>query len=95
MKLYLDFLMSSLSDKDSAQGFGGLFLMFSSTFIADFSFVIGALTAIGGCILVVVNVMIKLKEYKRIKNIVERVEREERELENNNTDSSDNDESLT
>lgn len=69
--------------------------MFSSTFIADFSFVIGALTAIGGCILVVVNVMIKLKEYKRIKNIVERVEREERELENNNTDSSDNDESLT
>lgn len=88
--------MSSLSDKDSAQGFGGLFLMFSSTFIADFSFVIGALTAIGGCILVVVNVMIKLKEYKRIAHTMEREEREQREQDNNSNDTndSDNDESL-
>ena len=91
MKLYLDFFIQSLSDKDSAQGFSGLILMFSSAFIADFSFIVGALTAIGGCILVVVNVMIKLKEYQRLRD---KIDREEDEY-NSINEKSNTDETLT
>lgn len=68
MKLGFGFLLDSLHDKDSAMGFGGLTLMVSSTFIANFSLVIGMLTALGGLWLVGLNIMIKYNEYKKLKN---------------------------
>jgi len=67
MRLLLDLLIHSLSDKESAQGFAGLSLMISSTFIANFSFIIGALTAIGGLVLVCLNIKVKYEEYYKIK----------------------------
>lgn len=68
MKLGFGFLLDSLHDKDSAIGFGGLTLMASSTLIANFSLVIGMLTALGGLWLVGLNIMIKYNEYKKLKN---------------------------
>jgi len=68
MKLGFGFLLDSLHDKDSAMGFGGLTLMISSTFVADFSLVIGMLTALGGLCLVGLNIAIKYNEYKKLKN---------------------------
>ena len=68
MKLGFGFLLDSLHDKDSAIGFGGLTLMASSTLIANFSLVIGMLTALGGLSLVGLNIMIKYNEYKKLKN---------------------------
>lgn len=68
MKLGFGFFLDSLHDKDSAMGFGGLTLMISSTFVANFSLAIGMLTALGGLWLVGLNIAIKYNEYKKLKN---------------------------
>lgn len=61
-------LLSSLSDKDSYLGYSGVMLMFSSALFSGLNVVIGLLAAIGGLVLLVYNILIKIKEY-RIKKI--------------------------
>jgi len=56
--------IDSLHDKDSYLGYGGVMLMFSSTFFADMNVVIGSLAALGGLVLLIYNILIKIKEYK-------------------------------
>ena len=68
MKLGFGFLIDSLHDKDSAMGFGGLTLMATSTWLANFSLLIGLLTALGGLCLVGLNIAIKYNEYKKSRN---------------------------
>lgn len=56
--------IDSLHDKDSFLGYSGVMLMFSSTFFADMNVVIGSLAALGGLVLLIYNILIKIKEYK-------------------------------
>ena len=59
----LHYFLDALHDSDSKLGYSGLALKYSSTLFANFSLIMGSLTALGGLILVGYNIAIKVKEY--------------------------------
>lgn len=62
--MFYNAFIDSLHDKDSYLGYSGVMLMFSSTFFSDLNVVIGSLAALGGLVLLIYNILIKIKEYK-------------------------------
>ena len=60
----INYIIESLHDKDSYYGYSGVALMWFSSIFANINTIIGTLATIGGLILIIYNIKIKIKEFK-------------------------------